>query len=183
MDADLAVLTLIVVTFATALNLWLTFRLCVRLREAAAPALTVEIGAPVPRFEGLARAQSRPVRSEDLAGQPAVLVFLSPGCKACAGKIGELVGLVPGAARSGVALWIVPADDVHDISRLVGDTPLADRVLVLDADARLRLNPLTTAPFYLFIDESSFVRASNHLGDEDWRSFVGQMRDAAAQAT
>jgi hypothetical protein len=78
-----------------------------------------------------------------------------------------------------VALWIVPADDVHDIGRLVGGTPLAEHVLVMDAANRLRLNPLKAAPFFLFIDESLIARASNTVGDEDWRTFVEQMREAA----
>ena len=177
-DSTLLQLVLGVVTFATALNLWLTFRLAARIREATAPELTVPIGAPVPPFEGVA--QSRPIRSSDLAGQPQVLVFLSSGCKVCAGHVGELVALLPGAARAGVSLWIVPADDVHDIAVLVGGTPLAGHVLMLDAASRLRLNPLRTAPFYLFIDDALVVRASNHLGDEDWRAFVEQMGDAAA---
>jgi hypothetical protein len=181
MDSNLVLLVLVVVTFATALNLWLTFRLAARLREATAPALTVPIGQPVPAFEGVARARSRPVRSSDLEGRPQVLVFLSPGCKTCAGRIPELVGLLPGAARAGVEIWIIPADDVHDIAVLVGDTPLAGHVLILDAANRLRLNPLATAPFYLFIDDALVVRASNHLGDEDWRTFVEQMRDADGQ--
>ena len=179
MDSSLLLLVLVVVTFATALNLWLTFRLAARLREATAPALTVPIGQPVPPFEGVARARSSPVRSGDLAGRPQVLLFLSPGCKTCAGRIPELVGLLPGAAQAGVGIWIVPADDVHDIAVLVGDTPLADHVLILDAETRKRLNPLTTAPFYLFIDDASVARASNHVGDEDWRTFVQQMREAA----
>jgi hypothetical protein len=178
MESPLLVLVLGIVAFAAALNLWLTFRLAGRLRELSAPPLTAPIGAPLPPFEGVAG--GRPFRSSDLAGRPSALVFLSPGCKTCAGKVGELVALLPGAERSGVALWIVPADDFHDISALVGGTPLAGRVLRLDEPARKRLNPLATAPFYLFVDEALVLRASNHLGDEDWTTFVGQMREAAA---
>jgi hypothetical protein len=171
-------LVLAIVAFAAVLNLWLTFRLAARLRELTAPPLTAPIGAPLPPFEGMAN--GRPFRSADLAGRPSALIFLSPGCKTCAGKVGELVVLLPGAERSGVALWIVPADDFHDISALVGGTPLAGRVLRLDEPARKRLNPFTTAPFYLFIDEELVLRASNHLGDEDWTTFAAQMRETAA---
>ncbi|HEX8468261.1 MAG TPA: redoxin domain-containing protein [Allosphingosinicella sp.] len=180
MDSDLLVLVLIAVTFASALNLWLTFRLSARIREMAAPAFTVPLGEPVPSFEGTAPAQSRTIRSSDLVGQPAVLVFLSPGCKACADRIAELVAILPGTEQLGVMLWIVPADDVHDIGRLVAGTPLAEHVLILDAANRLRLNPLRNAPFFLFIDEALIARASNTVGDEDWRAFVQQMREAGA---
>ena len=179
MDDNLLLLTLGVLLFATALNLWLTLRLAARMREELAPALTVPIGGPVPAFDATAPAQERQLRSSDLAGQPFVLVFLSPGCKTCAGKIGELADLAPRAARAGVGLWIVPADDAYDIQDLVGGTALADHVLVLDADARLRLNPLKMVPFYLFVDEALVVRASNQVGDENWRTFVGDLREAA----
>lgn len=179
MDGNLLLLTLAVVLFTTLLNLWLTLRLAARLREEFAPPLTVPIGEPVPGFDGTATAEGRRLRSSDLAGQPFVLVFLSPGCKTCAGKIGELAALLPGAARAGVGLWIVPADDLYDIRDLVGGTPLADHVLLLDANARLRLNPLKLVPFYLFVDEALVVRASNQVGDEDWRLFVGDLLEAA----
>ncbi|HEX8307971.1 MAG TPA: redoxin domain-containing protein [Allosphingosinicella sp.] len=179
MDSDLIVLVLVVVTFAAAFNLWLTFRLSARIREMTAPAFTVTLGDPVPSFEGTASAGSRAIRSSDLAGQPAVLVFLSAGCSTCAGHIPELAAILDGAGRLGVSLWIVPADDVHDIARLVGGTPLAERVLVLEPAHRLRLNPMRSAPFYLFIDENSVARASNNLGDEDWTTFVEQMLEGA----
>lgn len=179
MNPGLLFLVLAVVTFATALNLLLTFRLAARLREATAPAMTVPIGQPVPPFAGVARADGRPLSSLELAGRAVVLVFLSPGCKTCAGHVGELVGLLPGAEAAGVALWIVPNDSAHDIGRLVGGTPLARHVLVLDADSRLRLNPLRIVPFYLFVDDRQIVQASNPLGDADWRAFISQMKEAA----
>jgi hypothetical protein len=174
MDPNLVSLALSAVAFATLLNLWMTFRLAARIRGLAAPAMTVPIGTAVPSFEGIA--QGRPLRSSDLAGPPSVLVFLSAGCMTCAGHVGELVAILPGAARAGVSLWIVPADDVHDIAGLLGGTPLTAHLLRLDDPARLRLNPLKVVPFYLFLDETLNVRASNYLGDLDWTAFVDEMR-------
>jgi hypothetical protein len=181
MDANLALLALLVLAVAVALNLFLTLRLARRIRAAEAPPPTVPLGETVPPFAGRARADGRRIGPEELAGRPLVLVFLSPGCKACAASIGELAAILPGAARAGVALWVVPADDAHDIALLVGGTALADHVLVLDPASRRRLNPLTAVPFYLFIDEAMVARASNQLGDEDWRTFVAQMREAAEE--
>jgi hypothetical protein len=180
MDDNLAFLVLAVVTFAAALNLFLTFRLAALVREAAAPPMTLPIGEAVAPFEGRARADGRIVAAADFAGRPLVLVFLSPGCPTCAGRIEEIVGILPGARRAGVALWIVPNDDRHDIAELVADTALAERVLLLDAAAREMLNPRRGAPFYVFIDEKMVARASNYVGDENWQSFVEQMRDVSA---
>jgi AhpC/TSA family len=177
MDLNLVSLVLVAVAFATVLNLWMTFRLAVRMRDLAAPAMTVPIGGPVPPFEGTA--EGHILRSSNLAGRPSVLVFLSAGCKTCAGHVGELVELLPGATRAGVSLWIVPADDVYDIAGLVGETPLTGHLLFLEEAARLRLNPLKVVPFYLFVDDALQVRASNYLGDEDWIAFVNEMRGSA----
>ncbi|MEA3011148.1 MAG: hypothetical protein QOJ91_2840 [Sphingomonadales bacterium] len=178
MEGNLILPALVAVAFATAFNLWLTFRLAARLRESMAPPFTVPLGESVPPFEGIARAQSQATGSADLAGRSTVLVFLTPGCKTCAGHVPELVEALNGAERLGVNLWIVPNDDRHDVDILVAGTPLAERVLILGSADRRRLNPRMAAPFYLFIDEASTALASSMLGDEDWRTFVEQMREA-----
>lgn len=181
MDDNLVLIVLVVVTFATALNLVLTFRLSALVREAAAPPLSIPIGETVPPFEGRLPPDGHRIRSSELVGRALVLVFLSPGCPTCRGRISELLQILPGASSAGVAMWIVPADDVHDISSLVGETPLVDHVLTLDAATRRLLNPRSAAPLYLFIDDRMIARASSYLGDEDWRTFVRQMREAVAR--
>jgi hypothetical protein len=35
-------------------------------------------------------------------------------------------------------------------------------------------------PFYLFIDDGMTLVASNYVGDADWLSFAGQMREPEA---
>jgi peroxiredoxin len=176
-DSNLALIVLVVLTFATALNLFLTFRLAALVRAGFAPPLSLPIGYPVPTFEGRRLADGSRIASTDLAGQAVVLVFLSPGCPACREKAAELVDILPGVQSAGLALWVIPADDVHDISKLVGGSPLLEHVLVLDAATRRTVNPRGSAPFYLFIDDKMVAKASNIVGDEDWRSFVEQMRD------
>ncbi|WP_332772481.1 redoxin domain-containing protein [Phenylobacterium sp.] len=185
MDGSLTLIVLVVLTFATALNLFLTLRLAAKVRTAAelsAPPSSLPIGRTVPAFEGTRRADGARIASQDLAGQAAVLVFLSAGCPKCREKAAELLEILPAVRRAGVALWIMGADAAHDVSQVLGTSPLLDHVLVLDAAARQRLNPRGAAPFYIFIDDRSVVQASSFVGDEDWLSFVGQMREIADQA-
>lgn len=180
MDDNLLLIVLIVLTAATALNLFLTLRLAAHIRAAAEAAIptTLPIGEAVPPFAGQRRADGSRVASGDWTGQPAVLVFLSPGCSSCRATVAELLAILPAMRGAGVALWVVPNDDRHDIAGLVGGTELLDHVLVLDAATRLRLNPRKGAPFYIFIDDRMIAQASNFVGDEDWRTFVAQMREA-----
>lgn len=141
-------------------------------------AFTLPVGDALPPFEGR-RSDGSPIGLADLAGRPAVLVFLSAGCATCRGKIGELVRILPGARNSGVRLWVVGDDAKGGIAPLIAGTPLIDRLLRLDAATRRRMNPRHTAPFYIFIDQELVVQASSYIGDEDWLSFVEQMHDFA----
>lgn len=181
-DDSLIQIALIALTLAAGLNLFLTLRLAriVRPDLWTAP-LTVPIGALVPPFEGRRRDDGGRLASADLAGHPNVLAFLSPGCPACAEAAAALAAILPAIDEAGIALWIIPADATHDIALLPGVAPLLGRVLELDGPARRRLNPLTTAPFYLFLDERLVAKASNFIGDEDWQSFLAQMHESGAE--
>jgi hypothetical protein len=166
-DGNLAALVLLAVTAATALNLFLTLRLAAAVRPAArTPSpLAAPVGTRVPPAAGL-----------DLEGQPAVIVFLSEGCPACRGKAAELAELLPGMARAGVTLRIVA---LGDISGVIAGTALSDRIAELGEAGLASLNPHLAAPAYIFVDSDGTVLASHYLGDEDWRTFAGQMREGA----
>lgn len=181
MDDSLIRIALIVLTLAAGLNLFLILRLAAIVRPDlwTAP-LTVPIGAPVPPFEGRRRSDGGRLASADLAGSPAVLAFLTPGCPACAEAAAALAAVLPAIEEAGIALWIVPADARHDVARLPGAAALLGRVLELDEPARRRLNPRRLAPFYLFLDERLIAKASNIIGDEDWQSFLAQMHESGA---
>ena len=183
MDNNLLVLVLIVLTLATALNLFLILRLAaiVRPEPVPAPPPTVPLGEAVPPFEGRRERDGGRVRSADLVGQPMVLVFLSSGCASCREKVPELLQILPGVRHAGIALWIIPPTAVHDLPTGIADSPLRDHVLALDAATARLLNPANAAPFYLFIDDKMIAKASSYVGDEDWRSFVGQMQEAASE--
>ncbi|HVG60565.1 MAG TPA: MauE/DoxX family redox-associated membrane protein [Hyalangium sp.] len=149
---------------------------------AVEPPFTLPLGQIVPAFEGRARVDGRHVTSAELAGQAAVLLFLSSGCPKCRGTVPELVQILPSIHRAGVGLWIVPADSRHDISPLLEGSALLDHVIFLEPAARDRLNPRHAAPFYIFIDHQMVVLASGQIGDDDWKSFVDQMKETAPDA-
>jgi len=136
-------------------------RLTRRSETSEAP-FTLPLGQVIPAFEGRARADGRRVTSSELEGQAAILLFLSSG--------------------AGVGLWIVPADSRHDISPLLEGSALLDHVIFLEPAVRDQLNPRRAAPFYLFIDHRMVALASGQIGDDDWTSFVDQMKEIAPDA-
>lgn len=150
-----------------------------RRSNPAEPPFTVPLGQTIPTFEGRARADGRRITSAELAGQAAVLLFLSSGCPKCRGTVPELLRILPAIYSAGVALWIVPADSTHDISPLLEGSALLDHTLILEPAVRERLNPRRAAPFYIFIDHRMVALASGQIGDEDWQSFVDQMKQIA----
>jgi hypothetical protein len=180
MDDTLIFIVLLILTLATGLNLFLTFRVASADRPAVEPAMTpatVEIGEVVPSFKGQRQTDGQLVVSTELSGQSTVLLFLSSGCPACRQTIPQLLEILPAARQVEMALWIVPADPVHDISLLLGDSPLLEHLLRMDKTTIRALNPQSAVPFYLFIDDGMVARASNYVGDEDWQSFIEQMRE------
>ena len=146
------------------------------------PPFTLPLGQIVPAFEGRARADGRRVTSAELAGQAAVLLFLSSGCPKCRGTVPELVQILPSIHSAGVSLWIVPADSRHDISLLLEGSALLEHVMFLEPAVRDGLNPRRAAPFYIFIDHRMAALASGQIGDDDWKSFVAQMKEIAPGA-
>lgn len=173
-----------VMAFLVSTNLhWIARPLRLARRSGSAePPLTVPLGQIVPAFEGHARADGRRITSAELAGQAAVLLFLSSGCPKCRGTVPELLRMLPAIRSAGISLWIVPADSRHDISPLLEGSALLEHVLVLEPVMRERLNPRRAAPFYIFIDHRSVALASGPIGDDDWKSFVEQMKESAPGA-
>ncbi|WP_375771509.1 redoxin domain-containing protein [Archangium gephyra] len=170
-----------VMAFLLSTNLHRLARL-VRRSGSAEPPPPLPIGQVVPAFEGRARVDGRRITSAELAGQAAVLLFLSSGCPKCRGTVPELLRMLPAIRGAGVSLWIVPADSTHDIAPLLEGSALLEHVLVLEPAVRERLNPRRAAPFYLFIDHQLVAVASGPIGDDDWKSFVEQMKESAPGA-
>jgi hypothetical protein len=150
----------------------------VRRPGPAEPPPTLPLGQAVPAFEGQVRASGRRMNSAELAGQAAVLLFLSNGCPKCRGTVPELLHILPSIRGAGIGLWLVPADSRHDVSTMLEGSALLEHVLDLEPSVRDRLNPWRAAPFYIFIDHQMVVVASGQIGDDDWKSFVAQMKES-----
>lgn len=184
MDTSLIFIVLSVLTFSAALNLFLTMRLAARVRSGLAPAttaLSLPVGKEMPPFEGRLLADGAQLKSIDFAGKALVLVFMSSACSKCKTTIPELCGILPAMRRAGVTLWISSQDSINEIAELLEDSPLLAHLMVLDTAAHKRLNPLGAVPQYIFVDDEMIVQASSYVGDEDWQSFVQQMRDIDAE--
>jgi hypothetical protein len=147
------------------------------------PPPTLPLGQAIPAFEGRVRASGRNFASAELAGQAAVLLFLSSGCPKCRATVPELLRILPAIRSAGVGLWIIPADSRHDISPLLEGSALLEHVLILEPAVRDQLNPRRAAPSYIFIDHRLVALASGQIGDDDWLSFVDQMEEVGPDTT
>ena len=181
MESSLIGLLVTILTVVVAFNLYLTLRLTaiVAASEFERLPLTLPVGQGLPDFTGRVFRDGRRLSRDDLLGQAVVLVFLSPGCSDCQARLPELIEILPATEHHGVPMWIIVTGSRRRLEAYLGDTPLKDRLLLLGATARRRLNPRNAAPFYIFADHDGVVLASNFIGDDDWLSFLDQMREDA----
>jgi hypothetical protein len=182
-DATLLSVLVVVLSVLVAFNLFLSLHLTKLVGALAHARLpnTVPIGAPLPGFRARALDDGRRLDADALlADRAAVMVFLSPGCKSCLQRIPELRRMLPLMDEAGVALWVVMTGRENRLRAYFDGTGLLPRVLrVNDRDMR-KLNPKHSAPFYIFIDQSRIVQASELIGDENWQSFRAQIGDGDA---
>lgn len=180
---DSTLLSLLVVALAVlaAINLFLSLRLTTLVGALAHARLpdTVPIGAALPDFRARALNDGRRVDADTLlAERAAVLVFLSPGCKSCLERLPELRRMQPLMEEAGVALWVIGNGRERRLRAYFESTGLLSRALrVSDSDMRM-LNPKYSAPFYIFVDATRVVQASDLIGDANWLSFRDQIGDA-----
>jgi peroxiredoxin len=174
-------IVLFALSVALAMNLFLTLRL-VAIRRLEFGSMqrhfTVPIGVPIPKFQGRVPVDGRWISSKELIGQAVVLVFLSPVCEKCLGRIPELRQISPGARRLGISFWVIGVESPRRLSKVLKDSDLLGRQLLLDSNTRRLLNPQSAAPFYLFIDDRGNAQASDLVGDENWSLFADQLREA-----
>ncbi|MFN7127661.1 MAG: peroxiredoxin family protein [Brevundimonas sp.] len=136
------------------------------------------IGSLLLSFTGHCAINDAAVHSRDLLGRNTVLVFLSSGCPDCTKKRDVLIDLLPGLSASDVAFWIIPADDVHGVTKIVAGSALESHVLRLPSDVRRQLNPRNMIPSYLFVDEKGLIVDQSHMDDDNWLAFVRDINTA-----
>lgn len=182
MTPDPTLLAALVAALAVllAFNLFLSLRLTRMVNALARAQLpdTVPIGAQLPAFHARRLVDGHRIRSDALLGdEAAVLVFVSPGCKACLARQPELDRMWPLMESAGVALWVVVQGRPQRLRDYFASTRLLPRVVrVGDRDLR-RLNPKYAAPFYIFVGADGVVQASGQIGDDNWLSFREQIGD------
>lgn len=177
MDPAFVLVVLIALTASVALNFLLTLRLAaiVGAREYERLPASLPPGTPLPTFRVRPLSGGAPLSSGSLRGTSTVLAFLSPGCGECHARREELTRLHPAMRRAGVGLWVFVNARPAQARDYLRDTPLLAHAMRIDKASALRLNPRTSAPFYLFVDAGGTVIASDFIGDADWASFREQM--------
>jgi hypothetical protein len=178
MENNLLIYVLVILCFASALNLLLTFRLLQDRKTKAtieAHSLILPIGQVLPAFQWSTSTTGAIVDSSVLKGQAAVLVFLSAGCPACSRAMEELSALMPEIQKREVPLLILSVEQDGRVADLLKDTSLAGSCIKVERSAIQRLNPRRAVPSYIFVDENTRVMASGYTGDDNWLSFRHQL--------
>lgn len=179
MDGTLLSFAVAVLTLVVAAMLFFLLRIAavVSAQDYLRSPTALAAGSRLPDIAGRRLRDGKLLRGNFLSGQAAVLLFLSPDCADCKLRVGELAEIYGDIRRSGVQLWVVSARSPRRMRAFLRDSPLLDHVLLVSPAIRRALNPRNAAPFYLFVDGDGQVLASNFMGDEDWTSFVAQVRD------
>lgn len=182
MDGTLPGLVVALLSLVVAFMVFLVLRLAavVSAQDYLRSPAALPVGSRLPDFSGHRLSDGERLSGEFLRGQASVLLFLSPECDDCRLRVAELAELYEAIVRSGVQLWVVSARSRKRIAAFLQGSPLLDHVLLVKAPVRHALNPRNAAPFYIFVDDGCRVLASNFIGDEDWLSFVAQIRESEA---
>lgn len=172
---------LTIVVFTVALNLWLTIRLAKRVatRENDNWKTSDIVRTAISSFDGCRAVNGKRVVVDQLLGNATVLVFLSPACSTCANKVKELEEILPAVESLDIRFWIMSGDNQTDLTDMLAGSPLLQNIMIPDLRTKQALNPNRIVPLYLFIDEKLVVQACDMIGDEDWKIFVMQMKEAA----
>ena len=181
LDATLLSLLVVALAVLAAINLFLCLRLTTLVGALAHARLpdTVPIGVALPDFRARTLNEGRRVDADILLAERAtVLVFLSPGCKSCLERLPELRRMQPLMEEAGVALWVIGNGRERHLRAYFESTGLLSRVLRVSASDMRMLNPKYSAPFYIFVDATRVVQASDLIGDTNWLSFRDQIGDA-----
>lgn len=184
MDGTLLSFLVALLSIVVAFLLFLVLRIAavVNAQDYLRSPTALPAGSRLPDLAGYRLRDGERLSGDFLSGQAAVLLFLSPDCDDCRRRIDELADLYEGIRHSGVQLWVVSARSKKRMAAFLQHSPLLDHVLLVSPAVRQTLNPRNAAPFYIFVDDERRVLASNFIGDENWSSFVAQIRDGEPTA-
>ena len=174
MEMQIVYLALAALALGLALNLKLTLSvLRASRRERETPAAFVS-GQRVRALEArtlVGRARVQLVEQ----GQPWVLLFLSSQCPKCRGKLPEIEQMFPVVQQAGLTMWLVSQERPWRLRRFLRGTSLHAHVARLGLDPYRTLNPMMSAPAYLFVSHEGALEATGLIGDENWLSLRTQL--------
>lgn len=174
---ELVYVVLALLALSIALNFKLTFIALAsikKLQDAAAGSRVLPVGISLPDLTGK-RLQDGQAQAFIHCQQAVVLLFLASACPKCQQKLAEIEALRSAAQHAGVQLFLLSIEPRWRIRRFLRATSLAEiTILTSKADYTL-LNPTLSSPHYLFINHAATLEAHGAIGDENWRSFCGQL--------
>lgn len=185
MDSTLVLILIGCLTFAVALNLYLTFQLTRVVRQLPTGSdvpFSLPVGEIIPDFEGLRLLDRASISSKDQTEQPMVLVFFASGCDKCRSKFPELAQMQTALQHAGVLMWIISSESKWRVKKFLKGSGLLERVVIVDDETLRQFNPKNAFPYYIFIDGEKALQASGFIGDDNWLSFLKQMHEIKREA-
>ncbi len=167
-------------TLSVALNLWLTLRLVRAFRflaippKAALPNLTA--GTLISNFPLDRMIDKKNVTLYEYHEYAKVLVFVTSKCPKCKTKLPELRTSLEKAKASGVLIWILSVETKKRMKSFLDDEALLGTTMHTNRATYDYLNPQGASPYYLFIDAENTLQAEGFIGDENWMSFMEQLK-------
>lgn len=167
-------------TLSVALNLWLSLRLVRAFRfltippKASLPNLTV--GMQISDFPLDRMMDKKKLTLYEYHEYAKVLVFVTSKCPKCKTKLPELRASLEKAKAAGVFIWILSLETKKRMKSFLNDDVLLDATMHTSQAAYDYLNPQGASPYYLFIDAENTLQAEGFIGDENWMSFMEQLK-------
>ena len=67
----------------------------------------------------------------------------------------------------------------RSLERGLKEQGLGRNIVDVSPESLKRLNPKSASPFYIFVNAENVIEAGDFVGDENWNSFVAQIKDEA----
>ncbi len=180
LDDSTLIFILVFLILSVALNLWLTFRLVRAFRflgiqtNATPPKLIA--GTQISDFPLDRMMDKKKITLYEDHEYAKVLVFITSKCNKCKSKLPELRTSIEKAKDAGVFIWILSLETKKRMKNFLKDDILLDATMHTSQVTYDYLNPQGASPYYLFIDAENTLQAEGFIGDENWTSFIEQIK-------